>query len=121
MSYGEGVLCDAKPCVYCKGGLKRNGPKGCVESCQNPEPGSAGPAAPGSDPPSDGVRPADPPLDLSTRPPTDSVQGSPRRSVRCSLANSVRPGLHRTLDTASTGLNPVIFTNFLGTFDGSNV
>ena len=47
MSYGEGVLCDAKPCVYCKGGLKRNGPKGCVESCQNPEPGSAGPAAPG--------------------------------------------------------------------------
>jgi len=73
-----------------------------------------GPAAPGSDPPSDGVRPADPPLDLSTRPPTDSVQGSPRRSVRCSLANSVRPGLHRTLDTASTGLNPVIFTNFLG-------
>ncbi len=47
MPYGQGVLCDAQPCVYCKGGLKSNGPKGCSESCQNPEPGSAGPAAVG--------------------------------------------------------------------------
>jgi acetyl esterase/lipase len=45
--YGQGVLCNAKPCVYCKGGLKSNGPKGCSEACQNPEPGAAGPAAPG--------------------------------------------------------------------------
>ena len=47
MPYGQGVLCDAKPCVYCKGGFKGNGPKGCSESCQNPNPGSAGIAAPG--------------------------------------------------------------------------
>lgn len=47
MPYGQGVLCNAKPCVYCKGGLKSNGPTGCTEACQDPEPGPAGPAAPG--------------------------------------------------------------------------
>lgn len=46
--YGQGVLCNAKPCVYCKGGESRNGPPKCDESCQNPEPGGAPmPAAPG--------------------------------------------------------------------------
>jgi acetyl esterase/lipase len=41
------VICNATACVYCKGGLKANGPRGCAESCQNPEPGSAGPPAAG--------------------------------------------------------------------------
>ena len=47
LPYGQGVLCNAKHCIYCTGGLKANGPKGCSEACQNPEPGPAGPAAPG--------------------------------------------------------------------------
>eukprot|EP01051_Picozoa_sp_SAG22_P009591 SAG22_NODE_808_length_7080_cov_4.802034_5_plen_388_part_00 len=46
--YGQGVLCNAKPCVYCKGGERKNGPPKCDESCQNPEPGGAPmPPAPG--------------------------------------------------------------------------
>ena len=45
--YAQGVLCDAKPCVRCTGGLLSNGPKGCTEDCQSPEPGSAGSASKG--------------------------------------------------------------------------
>lgn len=46
--YAQGVLCDAKDCTPCNGGLKANGPPGCDESCQKPEPAATPlPAAPG--------------------------------------------------------------------------
>ena len=45
--YAQGVVCNAKPCVPCHGGLKTLGPPKCDEACLNPLPGSAGPPSAG--------------------------------------------------------------------------
>ena len=45
--YAQGVVCNAKPCVPCHGGLKTLGPPKCDEACLNPLPGSVGPPSAG--------------------------------------------------------------------------